>query len=109
MDDTKYVTFPIGAWLDAWRRFPDQPNAEHPLTELQRHRLDDAVVIRTGDVFAAPALDAYAANIATAITVIRSVPFNSDLDKAAEGLQKIADYFHEAALEARDRVSKLPD
>lgn len=106
MKDGKYVVFPLSAWLEEWKQHPDTDDAPHPLTDLQRHRLDDAVVIRTKDIFAGPALHAYAANISTAISILRSVspPFTD----VADELQRVADYFSDAAAEADEIAGTLP-
>lgn len=110
MKDDKYAVFKIGDWIEEWKQHQDPGDAPHPLTDLQRKRLDDAVVIRTQDVFAGPALHAYAANISTAISVIKSLPIDAiEIDEAVARLQSIADHFHEAALEADDKVGKIPD
>lgn len=109
MKDDKYAVFKIGDWLEEWKQWQDPGDALHPLTDLQRKRLDDAVVIRTQDVFAGPALHAYAANISTAISVIRGAEDSGELAKVADRLQAIADHFHEAALEADDKAGKIPD
>lgn len=63
--------------------------------------LDDAVVIRTGDVFAGPALHSYAANIQVAVNILAQ--HRPDVDLA--GMRAAADYFHERAVEADERAA----
>lgn len=63
---------------------------------LEQFALKDAVVIRRRDHFAGPALHTYAACIAMVATV-------------KPELQRIADYFHEQALEADATDGKFPD
>lgn len=65
--------------------------------------VDDAVVIRRQDVFAPPALDAYANSIQVAITA-GGVEGN-----ARVRLARIADFFHEQAVLSWDTTRKLPD
>jgi phage tail protein X len=69
--------------------------------------LPDAVVIRLQDAFAASALDAYANSISVAIAILRA---HKTLDAAPEieQLQKIADYFHNAANISHDMAGKIP-
>lgn len=63
----------------------------------------DAVVIRRQDVFAAPALHAYASAMAVAITLM---PEGPDRRRLIE----VADYFHhEATLAEQADFRKLPD
>lgn len=106
MQDDKYVVFKIGDWLDFWKEFPDSPDTEHLLTPLQRKRLDDAVVIRRQDVFAPPALDAYANCIMVVLETEKAINGNT---KLAQRLQNIADYFHTQAAEAWQADRKVPD
>lgn len=57
---------------------------------LMSKAIDDAVVIRRQDVFAGPALHAYAANIRLAATLLKGTQQEGDL-------LAIASYFHEQA------------
>lgn len=70
--------------------------------EVNSYVLEDAVVIRTHDVFSAPALHAYAHTIAL-------VAKHGDRPE----LRSVSDYFHDRAREADIRYyedeSKLPD
>ena len=86
----------------------DDPN--HPLEwatdTIESYALNDAVVIRTGDVFSGPALHSYAHTIAMVAKL------TSD-DKTWHQLQRIADYFsdraREADIAAYEDTAKLPD
>jgi hypothetical protein len=72
----------------------------------ERTCVPDAVVIRRQDVFAPPALDAYANAIATAVEVMKvSMGFE---DQAAL-LMGVADYFSDQAAKAWQERRKLPD
>ena len=74
---------------------------------LTQKRIMDAVVIRKQDLFAAAALHTYASSISIAISIIEQ--------RDPEGwhlvnrLRDIADYFHEAAVEAEETGHKVPD
>jgi hypothetical protein len=68
--------------------------------------LHDAVVIRRQDVFAPPALDAYA----NAIQVVVEMSKGSSVEGASIAhLREVADYFHDQACKAWDSQRKLPD
>lgn len=102
MNDSKYVVFKREDFL-AWFALRshgvdlgDMPPA-----------LEDAVVIRRQDVFAPPALDAYANNIQSAVEAIKAT--GVEPHGLAERLTEIADYFHDQASEAWLTVRKLPD
>jgi len=68
--------------------------------------VEDAVVIRRQDIFAPPALDAYANAIQTCIEVLcnGTKPSGRTLE-----LQAVADYFHDQAAKAWTEQRKLPD
>jgi len=65
--------------------------------------LEDATVIRGQDLFAAPALDVYAASIAIVLK------FGGMTDTTRIELQAAADYFHNRANESREIAFKTPD
>lgn len=75
----------------------------------------DAVVIRTQDVFAGPALWTYAHSIAQVAKLTREVAEETEgearhtLLGRARQLQETADYFADRAEEASDHDGKLPD
>lgn len=94
MSDEKYIVFK----REVWGRFiGTRPVEDQPPT------VDDAVVIRTQDVFAAAGLSAYAHNIECAMMFVYDM----------EELAKVRDYFRSVAQEAEDRLArgecKLPD
>jgi hypothetical protein len=91
--DQKYIVF----------KREDLANSYGDLQEMEFLAIYDAVVIRTQDVIAGPALHTYAANIGLVATILEEV----DAPKALE-LSNIADYFHFRALEADDGSQKLP-
>lgn len=99
--DEKYIVFKRSEW-EAFA--VSGANAhDHPLNMVY-----DAVVIRTRDTFAGPALHSYAASIGVAARVIGIVD-----PLKAKGLMDIADYFSERAEEAdtiaHSDADKLPD
>lgn len=107
--DSKYVVFHrdyYEQWMNEW---PEVNPAEEPLP------IDDAVVIRLQDVFAAPALYAYAASIRTAIEIMERARAatgtpRAELDGIVDRLNDIADYFMEQAVKAeRSEKMKIPD
>ena len=71
--------------------------------------LEDAVVIRTQDIFAAGGLSAYAHNIRAYI----GGAFHFIPSEMVEQLLEVADYFASVAQEAEDRLNrgecKVPD
>lgn len=60
--------------------------------------IEDAVVIRTSDLFAGPALHAFVGALRTTIEVLSN--YTMDNGGHVENLEEISDYFHEKALEA---------
>lgn len=95
MRDTKYIVF---------RR------ADLPVDALlSLDPVEDAVVIRRQDVFAPPALDAYANAIQTVIEVLSAAPGFEKDDETIARLRSVADYFHENAVESWSTKRKLPD
>lgn len=113
MKDEKYIVFKrdeFEKWaeVDAAYGFPAP--------------IPDAVVIRRQDVFAPPALDAYANAILCVVTALEGVkrgaeirnekpdrPIDYTPGEMAERLQGIADYFHQQATMAWESERKLPD
>ena len=85
------------------------------VSESQLPRLiDDAVIIRRQDVFAPPALAAYANAIQTALAIhVDSGSYVPGVDEEPESvkhLKEIADYFHEQSeLAYADSARKIPD
>jgi hypothetical protein len=115
----KYVVFKISDWLDNREAINQVSNSggldsaygdalDEALSLLDAARLDDAVVIRRQDVFAPPALDAYANAINAGVEVASRC--GADLSTSrVEDLQRIAEYFHEQAAMAWDTNRKIPD
>lgn len=98
VDDSKYVVF---------KRVDVEPYLVVSGSKLLQKVLDDAVVIREQDVFAPPALDAYANVILAFVEAVESV--DTVPMEETKRLREIADYFHERAVSAWDRDRKLPD
>lgn len=94
MENAKYVVFKRQIWEDSYE------NDQHGFLEP----IEDAVVIRLQDVFAAPALWTYAHCIALAGSLLKAGD-----DPHGDGLLKIADYFSEMATLAAESKSKIPD
>lgn len=102
--DDKYIVFKRDEYA-RWFHVVQKAAANYDV-DLPRY-LPDAVVIRTQDVFAGPALHGYAAALSIAIHVLKNIPVH-DPDQVQD-LQDIADYFHLRAVEADDGPRKLPD
>ncbi len=104
MEDTKYVVFKreeFERWITLYLR---HSNIRRPMPKP----VPDATVIRGQDVFAAPALHAYANAMAVALAIIKGSPTTPD--ELRERLTKTADYFHGRAVEAETTdYRKLPD
>ena len=96
MEDEKYVVFK----REDWDRYVADRDAGR---SGSLPYVPDAVVIRTQDIFAGPALDMYASAVALAAKLI---PKSSS---AYFQLMHVADYFHTRAEEARDQEGKIPD
>jgi len=101
--DSKYVVFKRDDYVNWFNSFPERamPNGPGP------YALEDAVVIRRQDVFAPPALDAYANSIRVALSM--AMPSDEAGINIAARLAEIADYFHEQATLSWDTERKLPD
>jgi len=118
MNDSKYLVFKR-AEMERWMESNASPGLPTPLP--------DAVVIRRQDVFAPPALDAYANAIQCVIEALLRVTSASEIiepnanvpgqedsiyftpREVAKRLQDVADYFHMQASLAYDTERKLPD
>lgn len=93
MQDDKYIVFK----KDEWDKMYGTP-APH-----QVQPINDAVVIRRQDKFAAPALHTYASVLSAAAEVCPITDLRINL-------QRVADYFHEQAMLATEaRFKKFPD
>lgn len=72
--------------------------------------LEDAVVIRTQDVFAGPGLFAYASAIQTALDIIDMLPGDATKLRQWEKLEPLRDFFQEqAVLAEKSPIKKVPD
>lgn len=104
MKDEKYVVFKRAEFDEFVSTHREVFEVADPW--LFPNALEDAVVIRTQDLFAASGLYAYAHTIMTHIGL---------MDKTATGyaragrLREIADYFFDRAREAEETVGKIPD
>ena len=103
IDPNKYITFKRDDFMAMMEpRAMNFATAEQVFQGLTSMALPDVVVIRRQDLFAGPALHSYAASISIAARL------NSDPD-LTQGLQNVADYFHDQALMADEEGWKLPD
>lgn len=94
----KYVTFKADEFRD-WYQTVESKGGTVPMA------VDDAVVIRRQDAFAAPALQTYASSIALTARLLS----DNGQELAAKRLRGIADYFNEQAEIAMQDGGKLPD
>lgn len=99
MQDEKYIVFKKDEF-EKWFEWAAD------MTERLPDPVDDAVVIRMQDIFAAPALDAYAATIQT---VIECAAYTAHDAPVIKRLQPIADYFHTQAAKSWSLDRRLPD
>jgi len=126
MKDEKYMVFKRNEFYELMGELalpvgdvdcaPVAQNIEKRAKEVS---LQDAVVIRKQDMFAAPALHAYASSIQTVIELLESLAPDPNIkDHGIPGmpvgkmarLHEIRDYFFQQALEADDvRTKKVPD
>lgn len=97
----KYIVFK----REEWKEFNPSHSSLTPKQFEEMFEIYDAVVIRRQDVFAPPALDAYANAIVTVATVLSQ----EGLTEQAAKLQLVADYFHEQATLAWETKRKMPD
>lgn len=101
--DEKYVVFRRDDFNDIFT--DNNLIAGKVRQDLSTIQVKDAVVIRTQDIFAAPALDAYANSISVALMIMGYKPGDPHPE-----LANTADYFHERATEAwRREDKKIPD
>lgn len=129
VDENKYITFKRSEFYEMMGKLALPPyygetetgrkeragahwNCAPIAEEIQRTAevtaLDDAVVIRRRDVFAAPALEAYCNAITCVIDAVRI--YAIDLPHEVQRLIDIADYFHDQAEKAYTNGNrKLPD
>jgi hypothetical protein len=106
MKDEKYIVFKRDAW-DEWIK-----NFQAGGEPMALDTVPDAVVIRLQDIFAGPALHAYASSISTVMEIAQAsdTPVSVFRPEQWERLNQIRDYFFQQALEADDiRTKKVPD
>lgn len=77
------------------------PLAENIIKRCEETKLDDAVVIRTRDIFAGPCLHTYAAMLDWG----GKIAFDGDM---AADFRKIGDYFADRAMEADNGPNVFP-
>jgi len=94
-DPHKYITFRRDELFDLLAQF----GMKGDLTAME---IDDAVVIRRQDIFAAPALFAYAHSIAIAAKVAENTMLHDQLIR-------VSDYLHQQAELAGEEGHKFPD
>ena len=104
MQDDKYVVIKKEDCGKLWQMLGGVPSQEFMDTLV----VHDATVIRGQDLFAAPALHTYANSIGVAIAILEDLTWDDDNDPT-KGLQEVADYFHQRAVEAEEIGYKLPD
>lgn len=103
MKDDKYIVIKRDTFRNIMDGYHYTNNVGfHTLAQLERHALDDAVVIRTKDRFAEAGLHAYASAMLIAIDI-----FGEDSENAAK-LVEIADYFTQRAYEAHLGPKEMP-
>ena len=103
--DEKYIVFKREQ-LDKWLKdfVPDSVVQ----AELLADEIPDSVVIRKQDIFAGPALHAYASSISTAIEILEV--YGESFDTSKLRLEDIRTYFFEQANDADNiRSKKVPD
>lgn len=103
MKDEKYVVFKKSEF-DAWWQQPTVGGSHHRLPSPEA--VHDAVVIRRQDVFAPPALDAYANGITVVLEILKKVGVSPDI---VIPLEAKADYFHAQAHRSWNTDRKIPD
>lgn len=113
----KYLVVKEAKIAELEEQFKLNPHFHEFIEVLRRYCVDDAVVIRTQDVFAAGGLSAYEHQIAQGIAVLQQVREDQGTSLIAgdtmKKLQEIRAYFAAVAQEAEDRLArgecKLPD
>lgn len=100
--DVKYIVFKRDEFNKWWQQIV-ATDEDYKVTWPSP--VTDAVVIRKQDVFAPPALDAYANSIAVVIQLLNQMEEHADTVAA---LSSVADYFHSAAAESWQMSRKTP-
>lgn len=102
--DQKYIVFKRADFMRFILRLYALETSNEQVKAAEAMAIYDAVVIRTQDAFASPALHAYAYGIQLAARLIKEHD-----QVASHKFSNIADYFHFRALEADSGSQKLPD
>lgn len=107
IDRGKYVTFKT---VDLERMlYQDYDFNEADLAYARAKALEDAVVIRKKDVFAASALYSYATAVQSAIELLGEAQTGVVVDRSVlEHLSELADYFAGEADHARQLHGRIP-
>lgn len=105
VEDSKYVTFKKSVFEDFAAELCSLDGGWSLWERIRDQRLDDSVVIRRRDIFAAPALDVYSNSMLTCVEVLREV----GQTEVADNLEEKAKYFHEQAVASWDTERKIPD
>lgn len=132
VDDSKYIVFKRAAFYEmmgrlalppfygqtssgrqevAGKHWDCAPMAEDIRATAERCCLPDAVVIRRQDIFAGPALEAYANAIQCVIEAMQqfNITHEGRSPSTADRLQEVADYFHQQSEKSYGASRKLPD
>ena len=106
IDPHKYVTYNRNVFDNWLSGFTDAMD----LLESLSREVADAVVIRRQDVFAAPALYAYASTIQTALEIIEVAKLGREagLDIDTNQLRELAEFFAYQAHIAHEAHGKVP-
>lgn len=109
MADNKFIVFKRDEFI-TWIQLHRETVTAGAVLDLMPESLKDSVVIRKQDVFAPPALDAYANSIMVANEALKAVGIiaNTPLATMVNQLHTIADYFHAAAADAWESTRKIP-
>lgn len=110
MPDGKYKVFKTETIDELLLAFSKRltPEVGEALNNLLSAEIPDAVVIRRQDVFAPPALDAYANAILTGVEIAKHSGADIDNERVA-ALSEVATFFHEQAVLSWNTNRKFPD
>lgn len=103
----KYVVFKREEWEESMGTYASQQRSRGYPVPLP-DEIDDAVVMRRQDVFAAPLFRIYANSIAASMVVAAKL-VAPGLHLKSEGLSKIAAYFQRQAELSEEEDRKVPD
>lgn len=103
----KYVVFKREDWEEAMPKYLQQQSARGYSVPLPEE-VDDAVVMRRQDIFAAPAFRLYAATIAASLAVAAKIVAPGMVISNFK-LENTAKYFDEQAELSEQEERKVPD